>query len=251
MLPRLGCLAHLSPGVGWGISHKGDMKLQLSWLGFCQLPGETARFCISKGDITARGKFFKCGFLGPAPALLNQSYERVSGSQRSGLLLIDFIFLEQFLVHPQNWVESTENFHRPRLPPTQNCLPHHGGLCVTMDETTSTDSHHPESALRIPLGVGHSMGLNKCLVNGMYGCMCVKSLQLCPTLCDPVNCNPPGHDWSDLAAAEVVAAGFSLQGDSPGKNPGVGCHGLLQGSRPGDQTHVSHVSCTSRWVLHH
>ena len=67
-----------------------------------QLPGETARFCISKGDITARGKFFKCGFLGPAPALLNQSYERVSGSQRSGLLLIDFTFLEQFLVHPQN-----------------------------------------------------------------------------------------------------------------------------------------------------
>ena len=29
-----------------------------------------------------------------------------------------------------------------------------------MDETTPTDSHHPESALRITLAVGHSMGRN-------------------------------------------------------------------------------------------
>ena len=35
-----------------------------------------------------------------------------------------------------------------------------------MDETTPTDSHHPESALRITLGVGHSMGLD--MYNDMY-----------------------------------------------------------------------------------
>ena len=41
-----------------------------------------------------------------------------------------------------------------------------------------------------------------------------KLLQLCPTLFDPINCSPPG---------------FSVHGDSPGKNTGVGCHSLPQG----------------------
>ena len=40
-----------------------------------------------------------------------------------------------------------------------------------------------------------------------------KSLQLCPTLCNPIDSSPPGlpHHW-----------------DSPGKNTGVGCYLLLQ-----------------------
>ena len=38
--------------------------------------------------------------------------------------------------------------------------------------------------------------------------------QLCLTLCDPTDCSPPG---------------FSVHGDSPGKNTGVDCHALLQG----------------------
>ena len=38
--------------------------------------------------------------------------------------------------------------------------------------------------------------------------------QLCLTLCDPVDCSPPGS---------------SAHEDSPGKNTGVGCHFLLQG----------------------
>ena len=37
--------------------------------------------------------------------------------------------------------------------------------------------------------------------------------QLCLTLCDPVDCSPPG---------------YSLHGDSPGKNTGMGCHALFQ-----------------------
>ena len=37
-------------------------------------------------------------------------------------------------------------------------------------------------------------------------CLVAKS---CPTLCDPVDRSPPG---------------FSVRGDSPGKNTGVGCH---------------------------
>ena len=38
--------------------------------------------------------------------------------------------------------------------------------------------------------------------------------QSCPTLCNRMDCSPPG---------------FSVHGDSPGKNTGVSCHSLLQG----------------------
>ena len=48
-------------------------------------------------------------------------------------------------------------------------------------------------------------------------CVRAKSLQGCQTLCDPMNCSPPGS--------------FVL-GDSPGKNTGAGCHALLQGIFP-------------------
>ena len=49
-------------------------------------------------------------------------------------------------------------------------------------------------------------------------------IQSCLTLCDLINCSPPGS---------------LVYGDSPGKNTGVGCHALLQvifptqGSNPG------------------
>ena len=42
-------------------------------------------------------------------------------------------------------------------------------------------------------------------------CLAAKS---CPTLCDPMDCSPPG---------------FPVHGISPGKNIGVGCHFLPQG----------------------
>ena len=48
-----------------------------------------------------------------------------------------------------------------------------------------------------------------------YECMCAwMSLQSFRTLCNPMNCSPPG---------------LSVHGDSPGKNTGGGCHTLLQG----------------------
>ena len=47
--------------------------------------------------------------------------------------------------------------------------------------------------------------------------MRAKPLQSCLTLCDPMDSHPPGS---------------SVPGDSPGRNTGVGCHGLLQGIFP-------------------
>ena len=50
-----------------------------------------------------------------------------------------------------------------------------------------------------------------------FMCRCVKLLQSCLTLCDPMDCSLPGS---------------SVHGDIPGKNAGVGCHALLQGIFP-------------------
>ena len=49
---------------------------------------------------------------------------------------------------------------------------------------------------------------------GLLSIAIAKSLQLCLTLCNPMDCSPPGS---------------SVHEDSPGKNNGVGCHALLQG----------------------
>ena len=68
------------------------------------------------------------------------------------------------------------------------------------------------------------------LVN-MYMC---SGAQLCPTLCDPMDCSPPGS---------------SVHGDSPGKNIGVGCLALLQGIFPTQGLNPGLLHC--RWILYH
>ena len=47
--------------------------------------------------------------------------------------------------------------------------------------------------------------------------MHAEELQLCPTLCDSIDHSAPS---------------FSVYGDSPGLNSGMGCHALLQGIFP-------------------
>ena len=51
----------------------------------------------------------------------------------------------------------------------------------------------------------------------LHVCMRAKSLQLCPTLCSPMDCKP---------------SRFLCLWDSPGKNTGVDCHALLHGIFP-------------------
>ena len=61
--------------------------------------------------------------------------------------------------------------------------------------------------------------------------MCAKSLDH-----DPMDCSPPGS---------------SVHGDSPGKNTGVGCHALLQGSsQRRDRTCISYL-LHGQVVLYH
>ena len=63
-------------------------------------------------------------------------------------------------------------------------------------------------------------------------CLQAQSLQSCLTLCEPMDCSPPGS---------------SVYGRT-----GLGCHASSRGSsRFRDQTHDSYVSCIGRQVLYH
>ena len=69
------------------------------------------------------------------------------------------------------------------------------------------------------------------------GCMHVKSLQSCPTLCDPVDCSSSGSSVHGILHARILewVAMPSFRGFS----------------WPRDQTLVSYVSCIGTWVLYH
>ena len=73
--------------------------------------------------------------------------------------------------------------------------------------------------------------LNWCYVR------CAKSLQLCLTLCNPMDHSPSGssvHETSQARILEWVAVPSSRGS-----------------SQPRDGTRVSYVSCIGRWVLYH
>ena len=61
-----------------------------------------------------------------------------------------------------------------------------------------------------------------------------QSLQSCPTPCDHMYCSMPG---------------FSVYGDSPGKNTGVGCHACLQEIflTWGSNQHLLYLLCLLHW----
>ena len=67
--------------------------------------------------------------------------------------------------------------------------------------------------------------------------MCAKSLQSCPTLCDPMDCSPLGssvHGILQASVLEWVAMPFS-RGSSPPRN----------------QTCISYIFYFGRQVLYH
>ena len=65
--------------------------------------------------------------------------------------------------------------------------------------------------------------------------MCVKLLQSCPNLCDPMDCSPTGSSVHGILQARILKwiAISSSRGSS----------------WPRDQTHISYVSCIGRLVL--
>ena len=76
----------------------------------------------------------------------------------------------------------------------------------------------------------------------IYGCeswtikkaVCAKLFQLCPTLCNAMDCSTRGS---------------SVCVDSPGNNTRVGCQALLQGIFPAQGLYPGLSHC--RWILYH
>ena len=66
--------------------------------------------------------------------------------------------------------------------------------------------------------------------------VCAKSLQLCPTLCDPMG-HSPGSSVHGILQARILE--WVAMSSSRGS------------SQPSDQTHVFYVSNIGRWVLYH
>ena len=67
-------------------------------------------------------------------------------------------------------------------------------------------------------------------------CVCAKSLQSCPTLCDPTVCNTPGSSVHGILQARILEW--------------VAMPSSRESSWPSGQTRVSHVSCIGRQVLY-
>ena len=68
----------------------------------------------------------------------------------------------------------------------------------------------------------------KWLLRHNVSCVLCLATQLCPALCDPMHCSPPGSP---------------VHGDSPGKSTGVGCHALLRGISPVQGSNPGLPSC--------
>ena len=68
-------------------------------------------------------------------------------------------------------------------------------------------------------------------------CMCAKSVQSFPMLCNPIDCSPPGSSDHETLQARILEwiAITSSKGSS----------------QPRDGNYLSYVSCISRWILYH
>ena len=106
------------------------------------------------------------------------------------------------------------------------------------------------TGLKISISVVYNWQRNKCLLflsgeifmNSQSSMLdqlsflpksCCLVAQSCPTLCNPMDCNPPGS---------------SVHEDFPGKNTGMGCHAFLQGILPPQELNQGLLHC--RQVLY-
>ena len=77
----------------------------------------------------------------------------------------------------------------------------------------------------------------KNVINMYSGILCVKLLQLCPTLCDPMDCTLPGFSIHGILQARILewVAMLSSRGSS----------------QPRDWSSISSIPCIGRWVFYH
>ena len=73
--------------------------------------------------------------------------------------------------------------------------------------------------------------------------MCAQLLQLCPALCDPVDCNPPGSSVHGILQARMLE--WVVRGSSQFFQERVLEWVPRGSSQPREQTRVSCISCTA------
>ena len=81
-----------------------------------------------------------------------------------------------------------------------------------------------------------------CLCAYLYICVCVKVDQLCPTLCDPMDCSLPGSSVHGILQAKIQKEYFAI-----GKV--VGCCSLLQEIFLSQGSNLDLLHC--RQILYH
>ena len=102
-----------------------------------------------------------------------------------------------------------------------------GSDTVPMQSWTTTET--PEKGLEPQSDAGKPLFISRLLP---WMCACAQS-----TLCDPMDCSPPGSSVHGILLARALEWGAmpSSRGSS----------------RPRDQTHVSFISCTGKQVIYH
>ena len=107
-------------------------------------------------------------------------------------------------------------------------------LCLLYWQADSYPLHHQGNPLCPFVKLGYLPLYCRVALSDMDCCWWCSVAKSCPTLCDPVDCSPPGS---------------SVRGTFPGKNTGMGCHFLSQGDLP-DRDRTC-IFCTGRRIPHH
>ena len=88
---------------------------------------------------------------------------------------------------------------------------------------------------RLSYQAQHSTRIYGCI----YVCMCAKSLQSCPTLCDAMDCSPPGSSVHGIFLARIlewVGISFSRGSFQPKDSTLISCVSCIADSLPTEPT---------------
>ena len=102
--------------------------------------------------------------------------------------------------------------------------------CISVIKRCYWQCFGSQPLTNLSVNIGYSSVVCVCL------CECLVA-QWCPTLCDPIDCSPPGSSVHGISQARILE--WVTISSSRGS------------SWPRDRTCFSHVSCISRQILYH
>ena len=115
----------------------------------------------------------------------------------------------------------------PRLPGSSEKCPSSPANCKLLSLKVQHLSHSPLRMLQFPPSSLFASISNISIMNTDYliNCVpataCAKSLQSCLTLCNPMDCSPPGSSVHGIFQARIMEWGatFSSRGSSQSRDP--------------------------------